>query len=54
MGLLMVTFGWIVWKNSAPNRALRVVGALLMVQAVFGFFGHRCISARCWLLAAAH
>jgi hypothetical protein len=37
-GVLMVGFGWIVWKSSPPNRALRVVGALLMVQAVFGFF----------------
>jgi len=34
---LMIAFGWIVWK-SAPNRALRVVGALLVTQAVFGTF----------------
>ena len=37
-GVLMVAFGWIVWKSAPLNRALRVVGALLMVQAVFGFF----------------
>jgi uncharacterized protein DUF998 len=36
-GALMMAFGWIVWK-SALNRALRVVGALLLTQAVFGFF----------------
>ncbi|HEY1304341.1 MAG TPA: DUF998 domain-containing protein [Vicinamibacterales bacterium] len=35
--LLMIAFGWIVWRT-ASNRALRVVGALLMTQAVFGFF----------------
>jgi hypothetical protein len=35
--VLMVGFGWIVWR-SAPNRALRVVGALLMVHTVFGQF----------------
>jgi hypothetical protein len=33
---LMVAFGWIVWTRAPPNRALRVVGALLMVQAVLG------------------
>jgi hypothetical protein len=36
-GALMTTFGWIVWK-SAPHRALRAAGALLLIQAVFGFF----------------
>jgi uncharacterized protein DUF998 len=34
---LMIAFGWAVWK-SAPNRALRVVGALLFTQTVFGIF----------------
>ena len=34
---LMVAFGWTVW-NSAPNRALRIAGALLFTQAVFGIF----------------
>lgn len=37
-GVLMVAFGWGVWKTAAHNRALRVVGALLLAQAVFGFF----------------
>jgi hypothetical protein len=36
--VLMVAFGWIVWKSAPPNRALRVVGALLMVYTVFGQF----------------
>ena len=36
--VLMVAFGWIVWKSAPPNRALRVVGALLMVHTVFGQF----------------
>jgi len=35
---LMVAFGWIVWKAAPPNRALRVVGALLMAHTVFGQF----------------
>jgi hypothetical protein len=34
---LMMTFGWTVLK-SAPNRALRIVGALLFTQTVFGIF----------------
>ena len=34
---LMLAFGWSVWK-SASNRALRVVGALLVTQGVFGVF----------------
>jgi hypothetical protein len=37
-GVLMVAFGWIVWKSAPPNRALRVVGALLMAHTVFGQF----------------
>jgi uncharacterized protein DUF998 len=35
---LMIAFGWIVWKSAPPNRALRVVGALVMAQGVFGYF----------------
>jgi hypothetical protein len=35
---LMMAFGWIVWTSAPPNRALRVVGALLMVSTVFGQF----------------
>jgi hypothetical protein len=34
---LMMAFGWIVWK-SAPRRTVRIVGALLFTQAVFGIF----------------
>jgi uncharacterized protein YndB with AHSA1/START domain len=29
-GVLMVGFGWIVWRSAPPNRSLRVVGALLL------------------------
>jgi uncharacterized protein DUF998 len=32
--MLMVGFGWAVWKLAPPNRALRSVGVLLMTQAV--------------------
>jgi len=34
---LMMAFGWTAWK-SGPNRALRIVGALLFTQAVLGLF----------------
>jgi uncharacterized protein DUF998 len=36
--VLMIAFGWIVWKSAPPNRALRVVGALILAQSVFAFF----------------
>jgi CubicO group peptidase (beta-lactamase class C family) len=36
--LLMAAFGWTVWKTAPPNRALRIVGALVLTQAVFGYF----------------
>jgi len=36
--VLMVAFGWIVWKTAPPNRALRIAGALIMAQTVFGYF----------------
>ena len=36
--VLMVAFGWIVWKTAPPKRALRVVGALLIAHTVFGQF----------------
>jgi len=36
--VLMVAFGWIVWKSAPPNRAQRVVGALIMAHGVFGCF----------------
>jgi hypothetical protein len=35
---LMMTFGWAVWTSAPPNRALRVLGALLMMHGVFGSF----------------
>jgi hypothetical protein len=35
---LMILFGWVVWTSAGANRALRVLGALLMVHAVFGGF----------------
>jgi CubicO group peptidase (beta-lactamase class C family) len=35
--VLMIAFGWIVWRTASLNRPLRVVGALLMAQAVFGW-----------------
>jgi uncharacterized protein DUF998 len=34
---LMMAFGWTVW-TSAPNRPLRIVGALLFTQTLFGIF----------------
>ena len=37
-GVLMIAFGWIVWASAPPNRALRLVGALLMAQTAFGQF----------------
>jgi hypothetical protein len=37
-GVLMIAFGWGVWRSSSRNRALRVIGALLMIQAVFALF----------------
>jgi hypothetical protein len=36
--VLMVAFGWIVWKSAPPNRALRVVGVLLIAHTVLGQF----------------
>jgi hypothetical protein len=36
--VFMVAFGWIVWESAPPNRALRVVGALIMTQGVFAYF----------------
>jgi hypothetical protein len=35
---LMIAFAWIVWKSAPSNRALRVVGMLLMTQSVLGAF----------------
>jgi len=35
---LMIGFGWVVWRSQPANRALRVVGMLLMIHGVFGAF----------------
>jgi uncharacterized protein DUF998 len=35
---LMITFGWVVWTSARPKRALRALGALLMMHGVFGGF----------------
>jgi pimeloyl-ACP methyl ester carboxylesterase len=35
---MMIAFGWGVWKTADRNEPLRVVGALLIAQGVFGFF----------------
>ena len=37
-GVLMVAFGWMVWTSAPPNRALRMVGALLVAHTVFAQF----------------
>jgi hypothetical membrane protein len=34
----MIGFGWIVWRTAVANRALRVVGILVMAHGVFAFF----------------
>jgi hypothetical protein len=36
--MLMIGFGWGVWRSSGRNRALRVVGVLVMTQAALGWF----------------
>lgn len=36
--VLMIAFGWGVWTSAPRNRALRVVGALLVANAVVGQF----------------
>lgn len=37
-GLLIVAFGWGVWRSAGRNRALRVVGGLMIAGAIIGFF----------------
>jgi hypothetical protein len=36
--LLVISFGWAVWKSSVENKRLRIVGILLMIDAFIGFF----------------
>ncbi len=37
-GVLVLAFGFGVWLSSGRNRRLRIAGALLIANAVFGFF----------------
>jgi hypothetical protein len=34
----MIAFAWILWTSAGTNRALRVVGLLLMTQSLFGAY----------------
>jgi hypothetical protein len=36
--LLVISFGWAVWKSSVENKRLRIVGILFMIDAFIGFF----------------
>lgn len=36
--LLVAAFGWGVWQSAAGNRNLRIVGALLVFDGLFGIF----------------
>ena len=36
--VLMIAFGWTVWTSASSNRALRLVGALLIADTVIGQF----------------
>lgn len=36
--LLLAAFGWGIWMSAHTKRLLRVVGALLIIDAVFGLF----------------
>lgn len=42
---LMIAFGWGVWKSAGTNRALRRVGALILIS---------CLLAFAWPFAAMH
>src|SRR5690348_2636037 len=35
--LLVIAFGWGVWMSAGTSRALRVVGSVIIAQALFGF-----------------
>jgi hypothetical protein len=35
--VLMIAFGWMVWKAAPPGGPQRVLGVLLMIHAVFGW-----------------
>ncbi|MFC0772543.1 DUF998 domain-containing protein [Terrimonas alba] len=36
--LLLIAFGWGVWLSAGDNKKLRVVAAIIVFDAVFGFF----------------
>ncbi len=36
-GVLVIAFGWGIWREARANRALRIVGALFVVNGVIGF-----------------
>lgn len=36
--LLVVAFGWGVWKSAAGNRRLRIMGGLIFIYGVLGLF----------------
>ena len=36
--LLMIAFGWGVWKSAARNRRLRIVGRAMIVNVIIGLF----------------
>ena len=36
--LLVIAFGWGVWKSAAGNRRLRIVGGAMIVNVVIGLF----------------
>ena len=40
--LLLVAFGWGVWKSADRNRALRVVGGLMAANGSLACSGPRC------------
>ena len=35
--VLMIAFGWMVWRTAAPGGSQRVLGGLLMTHALFGW-----------------
>jgi hypothetical protein len=47
---LETAFGFGLWKSAGRNRAVRVVGGLILAHASLGLLWplRRCINARCW------
>src|SRR5262245_26354958 len=50
--LLMIAFGWGIWKSSPRRRTRRALGMLLMIHGCLAATGLRCTSARCRQRAA--